>query len=67
MLSVFAHAEYILGDQWIAGLGIRWSEVDRDFDHIPSRIRLDGTLSPLRTQIIGNETSKELLWNAGLS
>lgn len=67
MLSVFAHAEYILSDRWIADLGIRWSEVDRNFNHIPSRIRLGDALSPLRTQLIGDETSKELLRNAGIS
>lgn len=67
MISFFAHAEYTLSDQWIADIGARWSEVDRDFDHIPSRIRLGDNLSPLRTRLVGDETSKELLWNAGVS
>ncbi len=67
LLSAFAHAKYQLNDQWIADLGLRWSQVERDFEHIPSRIRLGNALSPIRTQLVGEETSKELLMSTGIS
>lgn len=65
--SVFTHARYVINDQWAADMGVRWTEVDRDFRHEPSRIRLDDNLSPLRTLLVGEETSKELLLEGGLS
>ncbi len=67
LLSVFAHVEYVLNDQWKADLGIRLTEVDRDFTHSPSRIRLGDDLSPLRTLLIAEDTSKEPLISAGLT
>ena len=66
-ISIFAHAEYDLNDQWIADLGARATEVDRKFDHSPSRIRLGNNISPLRTLLEGKETSKEFLVSGGLS
>ncbi len=40
LTSAFAHVNYVLGDQWIADLGLRWTQVEKDFEHSPSRIRL---------------------------
>jgi iron complex outermembrane receptor protein len=67
LFSGFAHAKYILNDQWIADLGVRWTEVDRDMKHRPSRIRLGDAVSPLRTVIHSSESSKELLFSGGVS
>jgi iron complex outermembrane receptor protein len=67
MWSVFAHVNYILNDQWQADIGARWSDVEREFDHIPSRIRLGDTVSPIRTQLVGEENTKQFLWMGGLS
>lgn len=67
MYSVFAHADYVLNDQWTADFGFRWSEVDRDFDHSPSRIRLGDSLSPLRTLLKGRETTKQMLISGGFA
>jgi len=65
--SAFASATYVLNDQWTADVAARWTDVDRDFEHSPSRIRLGNALSPLRTLIVGTETSKEFLMSGGLA
>jgi iron complex outermembrane receptor protein len=65
--SYFAHVNYVINDQWIADLGFRWTELDRKFEHSPSRIRLGNSLSPLRTLLLGKESSKEGLLSGGLS
>ena len=59
--SLFASADYILNDQWSVDLALRGSQVERDFEHSPSRIRLGDSLSPARTRLVGEETSKELI------
>lgn len=65
--SLFASANYVINDQWIADLSARWSDIDRDMEHSPSRIRLGNTLSPLRTFIVSEETTKQFLISGGLS
>lgn len=67
LFSGFAHIKYVLNDQWIADLGVRGTEVDRDLKHSPSRIRLGDSVSPLRTLIKGSKNSKELLFSGGIS
>jgi len=67
LYSGFAQAKYVLNDQWITDLGVRWTEVNRDLTHSPSRIRLGDALSPLRTLIKSSESSKELLFSGGIS
>lgn len=67
LYSGFAHVAYVLNDQWIADLGVRGTEVERDFEHSPSRIRLGDSLSPLRTLIKGSKNSKGLLFSGGIS
>lgn len=67
LTSIFAHIEYVLNDQWKADLGARLTDVDRDFVHSPSRIRLGNDLSPLRTLLISEDNSKEPLISAGLT
>ncbi len=65
--SIFAEVEYVLNDQWIADAALRWTRVDRDFEHSPSRIRLGDTLSPLRTLLVGEEDTSEMLASVGFS
>lgn len=65
--SAFGYIDYTINDRWNADLGVRYSQVERRFTHSPSRIRLNGNLSPLRTFIVGEETNKESLVSAGLS
>ncbi|MDA0977359.1 MAG: TonB-dependent receptor [Proteobacteria bacterium] len=65
--SIFSVINYTINDHWKADLGLRWTQVERDFEHSPSRIRLGNALSPLRTLLIGKETTKESLVSGGLS
>lgn len=65
--SVFVHVDYILNEQWSADIGGRWTEVERDFEHIPSRIRLGDNVAPIRTLLEGQESTKQFLWLGGLS
>ena len=65
--SYFAGINYIINDQWIADASARWTEVNRDLTHSPSRIRLGNTISPLRTLLDSEETTKQLLISGGLA
>ncbi len=65
--STFAHLNYVINKQWIGDIGVRWTETEKKFEHNPGQIRLGNLVSPLRTLLVGQDISSEVLISGGFA